>query len=123
MPDPPIRVLVVDDHGVVREGLRTYLELQDGIEVAGEALLDTAVAARLVDAIAAPEPDLLTPREREVLALVARGMSNKRIARELGLAEKTVKTHVSHVLAKLGAADRTEAAEHAVREGLIGRKT
>jgi len=205
-----IRVLVVDDHEVVREGLRTFLALQDGMEIvgeagdgeaavreaerlkpdvilmdlvmprldgvgamrelrrrlpaarvivltsfadderllpairagaagyllknvpprelaravraahAGEALLDTAVAARLVDAIAAPEPDLLTPREREVLALLARGLSNKRIARELGLAEKTVKTHVSHVLHKLGVADRTEAAVHAVRSGMVG---
>jgi two-component system, NarL family, response regulator LiaR len=210
MPDASIRVLVVDDHGVVREGLRTYLELQDGIEVvgeapdgevavaeaerlapdvvlmdlvmpkldgvgamraireraprtrvivltsfadddrllpaiqagaagyllknvspaelaravrlahAGEALFDPSVAARLVDAIATDEPQpRLTPREREVLGLVGRGMSNKRIARELGLSEKTVKTHVANVLHKLGATDRTQAAVYAVRTGLI----
>jgi DNA-binding NarL/FixJ family response regulator len=60
----------------------------------------------------------LTPREREVLGLIGRGMPNKRIARELGVSEKTVKTHVGHVLAKLGVTDRTQAALHAVREGL-----
>ena len=62
------------------------------------------------------EPDhQLTPREQEVLDLIARGFSNKRIALELGVAEKTVKTHVSHVLAKLGVSDRTQAALYAAR--------
>jgi NarL family two-component system response regulator LiaR len=210
-----ITVLVVDDHAVVREGLRTFLQLQDGLEVvgeagdgeeavrqaeqlrpdvilmdlvmprldgvgamqelrrrlpasrvivltsfadddrllpaiqagaagyllknvqpqelaravraahAGEALLDPAVAARLVEAIAQapgePPAERLTPRERQVLELIGRGLSNKRIARELGVAEKTVKTHVGHVLAKLGVADRTQAALYAVRTGLLGR--
>jgi DNA-binding NarL/FixJ family response regulator len=209
----PIRVLLVDDHAVVREGLRAVLELDGGIAVAGEAadgeealdaaerlrpdvvlmdlamprrdgvsamrelrrrlpatrvivltsfadeerllpairagaagyllkdaepaelvravhaanageaLLDPAVAARVVQALAEPgggaPGERLTPREREVLALVGRGLSNKRIARELGLSEKTVKTHVGHVLAKLGAADRTQAAVQALRAGLI----
>ena len=205
-----IRVLVVDDHAVVREGLRTFLSLQDGIEVvgeagdgreavavaererpdvvlmdlvmprldgvqamrelrarvprtrvivltsfldddrllpairagaagyllknvepselaravraaeAGEALIDPAVAARLVDALADGEDrdeQPLTAREQEVLDLVARGYANKRIALELGIAEKTVKTHVGHVLAKLGVADRTQAALYATRAG------
>ena len=89
---------------------------------AGEALLDPSVAARLVAAIAQPageQPrERLTPREQEVLALIARGMPNKLIARELGIAEKTVKTHVGHLLAKLGVADRTQAALYAVRAGL-----
>jgi two-component system, NarL family, response regulator LiaR len=89
---------------------------------AGEALLDPQVAARLLDSIAQPAaPDPLTRREREVLELIGRGMSNKRIARELGIAEKTVKTHVGHVLAKLGVSDRTQAALHAVRAGLVER--
>jgi NarL family two-component system response regulator LiaR len=94
---------------------------------AGEALLDPVVAARLLDAIArpagAPAPGNLTPREREVLELLARGYANKRIARELGVAEKTVKTHVGHVLAKLGVTDRTQAALLAVREGLVGQRS
>jgi len=202
-----IRVLIADDHAVVRQGLRTYLELQDDIEVvgeaadgsaavaaagelgpdvvlldlvmpgadglaalgalqaaapatrvvvltsfgddervfaalragaagfllkdvepaelvrgirtafAGQAALSPAVATRVVEAVA--HSDELTPRERDVLRLIARGQSNKRIALELGMAEKTVKTHVSHVLAKLGVADRTQAALYAVRTGLV----
>jgi NarL family two-component system response regulator LiaR len=200
--------LIADDHAVVREGLRAFLDLQDGIEVAGEAadgreavseadrlrpdvvlmdlvmpsldgveamrelrtrvpqarvvvltsfldderllpalragaagyllknvgprelarsirlaaageaMIDPAVAARLVDALGedqrAPDPGL-TPREQEVLDLIERGFANKRIALELGIAEKTVKTHVSHVLAKLGVSDRTQAALYAAR--------
>lgn len=210
MPDP-IRVLIVDDHQVVREGLRNFLELQEGMEVAGEAgdgeegvalaaslrpdvvlmdlvmpklggveamralrervpgtrvvvltsfiddehllpamragaagyllknvqpqelarairaadageaLIDPAVAARLVETLAEAEPDegyeRLTAREREVLALIGRGFSNKRIALELGVAEKTAKTHVSNLLGKLGLADRTQAALYASRIG------
>jgi NarL family two-component system response regulator LiaR len=207
----PIRVLIVDDHEVVREGLRNFLELQEGMEIAGEArdgdegvalatelrpdvvlmdlvmpkvdgveamralrervpgtrvivltsfiddehllpamragaagyllknvqpqelarairaadageaLIDPAVAARLVEALAEREQDdgyeRLTPREREVLALIGRGFSNKRIALELGVAEKTAKAHVSNLLGKLGLADRTQAALYASRVG------
>jgi two-component system, NarL family, response regulator LiaR len=213
----PIRVLLVDDHAVVREGLRAFLDLQDGIEVAGEAedgraalaeaarlrpdvilmdlvmpeldgigamrslrdqlptarvivltsfldddkllpalrsgaagyllknappqelaravraahageaLIDPVVAARLVESLTAdgePEPlDRLTPREREVLVLIGRGFPNKQIARELGVSEKTVKTHVGHVLAKLGVSDRTQAAVYAVRSGVVERRS
>ena len=208
----PIRVLIADDHAVVRQGLRMYLALDAGVEVVGEAadgqeavamcaalapdvvLMDllmprmdgiaatrairaggagpevialTSVledgsvgeavqagaagyvlkttdaaelrraiatvaegrvyltpeaAARLVGDVRAPASDPagdpLTAREREVLALVARGHANKRIARELGIAEKTVKTHVSSILAKLGATSRTQAAVHALRAGI-----
>jgi DNA-binding NarL/FixJ family response regulator len=65
------------------------------------------------------EGEPLTRREREVLALIARGLANKLIARELGVSEKTVKTHVGHILGKLGLTDRTQAALYAVREGLV----
>jgi len=206
-----IRVLIADDHAVVRQGLRTFLELQEDIEVVadaadgraalaavsqydpdvvlmdlvlpevdgveairriarerprtrvialtsfldddkvfpavragaagyllkdveppelvrairtvhrGEALLHPAVAARLMGEYASggggrERLDSLTPREREVVGLIARGLSNKRIALELGISEKTVKTHVSSILAKLGLTDRTQVALHAVRE-------
>jgi NarL family two-component system response regulator LiaR len=214
-----IRVLIVDDHAVVREGLRTFLELQDGIDVVGEAgdgvqaleqaatlspdvilmdlvmprldgvaamrklrqraprsrvivltsfldddrlmpalqagaagyllkdvepaelaravrtagseqaMIDPTVAARLLRTLSEPGPAIrrgdqtgeaaLTPREREVLELIAAGRSNKRIAFELGIAEKTVKTHVGHLMAKLGVSDRTQAALLAVRRGLV----
>jgi two-component system, NarL family, response regulator LiaR len=210
-----ITVLLVDDHAVVREGIRSFLELQEGIDVvgeggdgregvrmaeelrpdvilmdlvmprldgvgamrelrrrlpearvivltsfsdddrllpaiqagaagyllkdvqpqelaravraahAGEALLDPGVAARVVEAIAqrpGEEPaENLTPRERQVLDLIARGLPNKLIARELEVSEKTVKNHVSHVLAKLGVTDRTQAALYAARAGLDDR--
>jgi two-component system, NarL family, response regulator LiaR len=208
-----IRVLVADDHAVVRQGLRTFLELQEDIEVvadvadgrqalvavaehdpdvvlmdlvlpevdgveairriaserphirvialtsfldddkvfpavragaagyllkdvepaelvkairtvhAGEGLLHPAVAARLMEEVASSggreAPDSLTPREREVVGLIARGLSNKRIALELGISEKTVKTHVSSILGKLGLTDRTQVALYAVREGWV----
>ena len=204
---PPISVLIVDDHPVVRRGLRVLLEVQDGIEVAGEAgdgatalalaaelapdviLLDLKLpgmdgiavlgelrardsAARVLVLTSATEPasaslavrsgasgvvykdvdpdalvrairsvhdghlllapeaadalarsagdavagiDALTAREREVLAEIAKGRSNREIARALGFAEKTVKAHVSSLLAKLGVQDRTQAALLAVR--------
>jgi two-component system, NarL family, response regulator LiaR len=208
-----IRVLIADDHAVVRQGLRTFLELQDDIEVVadvadgaaavaavdehapdvvlmdlvmpggggveairalrtarpearvlvltsfldddkvfpavragaagyllkdvepaelvrairtvddGEALLHPAVAARLMEEFSETErpaaEEALTAREREVLELIARGLPNKLIARDLQIAEKTVKTHVSSILSKLGLTDRTQAALYAVRAGLI----
>ena len=92
----------------------------------GEALLHPAVAARVLREIAGDEGvgpgrhEQLTAREREVLGLLARGRANKAIAFELGVAEKTVKTHVGNILGKLGLSDRTQAALYAVREGLVG---
>jgi two-component system, NarL family, response regulator LiaR len=207
----PIRLLIVDDHSVVREGLRAFLRLQDGIEVVGEAAgadeaitvastsapdvilldlvmpqgdgigavrrllevapgvrvlvltsfaddaqifaamaagaagyllkdvdpqaladgirdvhagrpaLDPSVAARLMRRGGSQRPTHsdLTARERDVLALVVEGLANKQIAQRLGIGEKTIKTHVSRVLAKLGVEDRTHAAVLAIREGLV----
>jgi NarL family two-component system response regulator LiaR len=90
---------------------------------AGEVLLDPVVAARLVEALAVDGPegplDRLTPRELDVLRLIGRGLPNKRIAQELSVSEKTVKTHVGHLLAKLGVTDRTQAAVLALHEGLV----
>ena len=92
---------------------------------AGDAILDPTVAARVVRAIAdgsaptAPDRERLTRREHEVLTLLARGRSNKRIAYELEISEKTVKTHVGHVFAKLGVTDRTQAALLAIQQGLV----
>jgi DNA-binding NarL/FixJ family response regulator len=96
---------------------------------AGEAIIDPTAAARLVNVLSgsdhgrttAARLDQLTSREREVLALIAQGRANKRIALELGISEKTVKNHVGHVLAKLGVTDRTQAAVLAVQEGIRSR--
>lgn len=206
----PIRILIADDHEVVRQGLRTFLELDPELEVVGEAvdgreavglshrlrpdvvlmdllmpdmdgitataiirreLPDTEVvaltsvledasvvgavragaigyllkdtraqelrqaiksaaagqvqlspqaAARLMREVVAPErPETLSERELDVLRLLARGLANKEIARDLSIAEKTVKTHVSSILGKLGVQSRTQAALYAGRIGLV----
>jgi DNA-binding NarL/FixJ family response regulator len=205
----PIRILIADDHSVVRQGLRMFLELDPELEIVGEAengaqalekaralspdvvLMDllmpvmdglTAIAAirqelpdievialtsvledvsvvsavkagaigyllkdtqadelrraikaaaagqvqlspeaaaRLVREVRAPEsPEALTERETDVLKLLAQGKANKEIAAELTIGEKTVKTHVSNILMKLGVQSRTQAALYAAQTGL-----
>jgi DNA-binding NarL/FixJ family response regulator len=93
----------------------------------GEGLLDPAITATVLAEVSRPAAEAtdtdagfasLTRREREVLALLGRGMTNATIARELFVAEKTVKTHVSSILAKLRLSDRTQAALYAARLGL-----
>lgn len=95
----------------------------------GQAQLHPKVANQLMAALAGPAPaaapvpapvprDALTTREEDVLRLIAQGKSNKEIAVALHIAEKTVKTHVSNILSKLGLADRTQAAIYAVKQGL-----
>lgn len=90
----------------------------------GEFLLHPEIAKKVLDEFSAIRPEMpflakLTPREIEVLILVARGGSNKEIARDLSISVKTVKTHVSNILSKLHVMDRTQAALYAMRQGLV----
>jgi DNA-binding NarL/FixJ family response regulator len=89
----------------------------------GELQLDPAIARRLMSSLKAAPPDdpaaELTPRELEVLQLVGAGKPNKEIAGELGIGERTARTHVSNILRKLGLSSRTQVALWAVREGLV----
>jgi len=87
----------------------------------GEVHLDPVVARKLTRSLVAPQrtATALTPRERQILVLVAQGKSNRDIANALVISERTARTHVSNVLTKLGLASRTQAALWAVREGLV----
>ena len=87
---------------------------------AGQVQLTPQAAARLMQAVSAPEsPEALTERETEVLRLLAQGKANKEIARSLNISEKTVKVHVSNILSKLGVQSRTQATLYAIRIGLV----
>jgi DNA-binding NarL/FixJ family response regulator len=140
--DPAARILVLTSFAseeqvlpALRRGAAGYLlkdaapaELEAAIRAVhrGDGLLDPAVTRAVLAEVVRPGPgraadqglEGLTPREREVLGLLGRGMTNAAIARELFVAEKTVKTHVSSILAKLRLADRTQAALYAARHGL-----
>ena len=83
----------------------------------GGSLLEPAVASRFLDSI--NDPDALTARQKEVLNLIAKGLLNKEVADRLYISERTVKFHVSEILAKLGAGNRTEAVAIATEKGLI----
>jgi DNA-binding NarL/FixJ family response regulator len=129
-----------DDRSVLdalRAGARGYLTKDAGGEeihraltrvAQGQAVIDPAVAHHLVDTIAtAPAagrvqrlPDGLTPREAEVLGLIAEGLTNTEIAERLVVSEATVKSHVNHLLAKIGARDRAQAVGYAYRTGMAG---
>lgn len=88
---------------------------------AGETVLSPTIATRLASHVREPaRRTALSAREREVLALVARGMPNKQIARELFVSEATVKTHLGHVFDKLGATDRAAAVAAAYEQGILG---
>jgi DNA-binding NarL/FixJ family response regulator len=115
--------------GAVRAGATGYLlkdtnadELRRAVKAAaaGQVQLSPEAATRLMREVRAPEkPESLTERETDVLKLLAKGQANKEIARELAIGEKTVKTHVSSILAKLGVQSRTQAVLHAMKAGLI----
>jgi two-component system, NarL family, response regulator LiaR len=115
--------------GAVRAGAIGYLlkdtqadELRRAIKAAagGQVQLAPQAAARLLREVRMPEsPEALTDRETEVLKCLAEGQANKEIARNLTIGEKTVKTHVSNILGKLGVQSRTQAALYAVRIGLV----
>ena len=123
---------VLDDTSVieaVRAGAIGYLlkdtesdELRRAIKAAaaGQVQLSPAASTRLLREIRTPEQsvEVLTEREKEVLQLLALGKSNQEISRELHIAEQTVKSHVSHILGKLGVPSRTQAALYAIRTGL-----
>jgi NarL family two-component system response regulator LiaR len=115
--------------GAIRAGAIGYLlkntesdELRRAIKAAaaGQVQLSPQAAARLMREVRAPEsPEPLTERETDVLRLLAQGQANKEIARSLRIGERTVKTHVSNILTKLGVQSRTQAALHAVQVGLV----
>lgn len=89
--------------------------------VSGQSVFDSGVASRIINgrAPAAEETDVLSEREMDVLQLLAKGLSNREIGRSLWIGETTVKTHVSHILHKLGQSDRTNAVLAAVKAGLV----
>lgn len=115
--------------GAVRAGAIGYLlkdthadELCRAIKAAaaGQVQLSPQAAARLMREVRTPDsPEALTERETEVLRLLAQGRANKEIANILIIGEKTVKTHVSNILAKLNVQSRTQAALYAIRVGLV----
>jgi NarL family two-component system response regulator LiaR len=137
---PATEVLVLtsssdEEHllAAVRAGAIAYLPKTAGVDqvvasvraaARGESVLEPRIAARLVrevrDVAARRRPlDHLSPREREVLAALARGRSNREIARTLSIGEETVKAHVSSILAKLQLADRTQAAIFGLQQRLV----
>lgn len=114
---------------VLKDAVPAQLVEAVRVVAGGDAWLDPAVTRMLLREFAARPPDslpppedlqLLTPRERDVLTLVAHGLSNTELARHLRLGEGTVKTHVSRVLTKLGLRDRAQAVAVAYRCGLVG---
>jgi len=141
---PQLEVVVLTTHAddesifdALRAGARGYLTKDAGIAEISRAilaaanhqtLLDPVVHERLMSAVPAPRPapqaqslpDELTPREAEVLSLIAGGLSNGEIAAHLVISEATVKSHVNHLFAKIGARDRAQAVHYAYTHGLAG---
>ncbi|HWD62810.1 MAG TPA: response regulator transcription factor, partial [Humibacter sp.] len=86
----------------------------------GRTSLASSVASRLIDRVRSPEASLLSPRELQVLALVADGATNRQAGVRLHLSEATVKTHLLSIYAKLGVSDRAAAVAEGFRRGLLG---
>src|SRR5579883_2699737 len=136
---PQVHILMItsytDDDAVVAStmaGASGYLlkhlsraELLRAVRLvaAGQTLIDPGASQQAIQRMAATPGSELTEREREVLALVARGYTNKQIAEALYVSEKTARNHVSHILEKLGLARRSEAAAFAVEHRLVPPKT
>ncbi|RZU31094.1 response regulator [Blastococcus saxobsidens] len=134
---PGVRVVILTSfgevervHAALERGASGYLLKDAGpaevhaalrAAVRDEVFLDAAVTRRLTQEIRSPRTGLgvLTAREKEVLVLIAEGRSNKDIARHLVISERTARTHVSHLLTKMGLTSRTQAALLAVKEGLV----
>ena len=130
------RVLVLTTYGAdsdtipaIEAGATGYLlkdaprdQLVAGIRAAatGQPVLSPAIAAKLMSRVREPAGEPLSSREREVLGLVARGTSNREIAKSLFISEATVKTHLVHVYEKLGVRDRAAAVATAYEQGLLG---
>ncbi len=138
--NPEARVVmltVADDEATLFEALRSgaqgyllkslnageFLAMIEGLE-RGEAAVTRKTTARLIEGLSRAEEqpasaEPLTPREKALLTLVVRGLSNKAIAREMAISENTVKYYMKNILQKLGAQNRTEAATQALRSGLV----
>jgi NarL family two-component system response regulator LiaR len=136
---PSTQVIILTSHQgddelfeAIKAGALSYVLKTAGVDVVvdavraaarGESLLDPIVAAKVLEEMRRPrgrdEVDPLSKREVEVLGALARGRSNKEIARDLSIGEETVKTHVSNILSKLHLADRTQAAIYGLQKRLV----
>jgi NarL family two-component system response regulator LiaR len=136
---PATQVVILTSHtgeehmfDAIKAGATSYLlktagaaDVIEAVRAAdrGESRLDPSVAARVLQEVRSPSRPAgangLTPREIDVLTLVARGCNNRAIADQLFISEETVKTHISNILTKLHLADRTQAAIYALRRGLV----
>lgn len=134
---PRIRVVILtgfDDmarvHSALTAGAAGYVlktagatELETAIRAAAknQSYLDPAVARRITESLTIPATPALSERENQILALLGEGMSNIEIATDLQISERTARNHVSAVLSKLSLTSRTQAALHAVRNGVVRR--